>query len=64
MVLETYVYLRMIHVLLAIKMMVDKLKLVFYLPHHALLDLKIMVPEMSVYLKLILVHQDTKMMED
>ena len=64
MALETCVSLKMIHVLLVIKMMEDKHKLVFYLPHHVLLDLKIMVLEICVFLKLILVHQDTKMMED
>ena len=64
MVLETCVYLKMIHVLTVIKMMVEAQKLVFYFLRLALPDIKTMALETSVFLKMIHVPKDTKMMED
>ena len=64
MVLETCVYLKMTHVLLAIKMMEGKLKFAFYLPYHALLGSKIMDLETFVFLGKINVQMDIKMMAE
>lgn len=54
----------MIHVLTVIKMMVEAQKLVFYFLRLALPDIKTMALETSVFLKMIHVPKDTKMMED
>lgn len=64
MALETFVFLKMIHVLTVIKMMVEAQKLVFYFLHLALPDIKTMVLEISVFLKMTHVPKDIKMMED